>query len=120
MWEENKKQDLKKLKKEELIQIIKDLQIEELPTTVIDEDKPIRCDLHPTMKPIRLIAKLIANSSKKDEIVLDLFGGSGTTVLACEQLGRKAYVMEYDPRYADVIIQRWEEFTGKKAKLLNE
>ena len=72
------------------------------------------------MKPIDLIAYLINNSSKKDEIVLDLFGGSGTTMIACEQTNRKAFIMELDPRYCDVIIDRWEKFTNQKAELINE
>lgn len=72
------------------------------------------------MKPIDLIAYLINNSSKKDEIVLDLFGGSGTTMIACEQTNRKAFIMELDPRYCDVIVDRWEKFTNQKAELINE
>ena len=88
-------------------------------TTVINEEKPSANDLHPTMKPVKLIARLIKNSSKQGETVLDLFGGSGTTLITCEQLNRKCRMMEYDPRYADVIIDRWEQFTGKKAVLLN-
>ena len=72
------------------------------------------------MKPIDLIAYLINNSSKKDEIVLDLFGGSGTTMIACEQTNRKAFIMELDPRYCDVIVDRWEKFTDQKAELINE
>lgn len=75
-------------------------------------------DLHPTMKPIELCAKAIKNSSKKDDIVLDLFGGSGSTLIACEQLNRSAYLMELDPKYVDVIIDRWEEYTGEKAELI--
>ena len=71
------------------------------------------------MKPIKLIARLLRNSSRQEELVLDLFGGSGSTLMACEQLNRKCYTMEYDPRYVDVIIQRWEEFTGRKAELIN-
>ena len=67
------------------------------------------------MKPIEVVARAINNSSKKDEKVLDLFGGSGSTLIACEQLNRKCYMMELDPKYIDVIIQRWENFTGKKA-----
>ena len=67
------------------------------------------------MKPIPLIGKQIRNSSKPGEKVLDLFGGSGTTLMACEQMNRKCFMMEYDPKYADVIIDRWEKFTGKKA-----
>ena len=89
-------------------------------STVINEDKPRRADIHPTMKPINLFATLIKNSSKKGEIVLDLFGGSGTTMMACEQLGRVAYLMEFDPKYADAIIARYEEFTGNKAELVEE
>lgn len=88
-------------------------------TTVLDFDKPTKSKLHPTMKPVPLFDYQIKNSSKRGQIVLDLFGGSGTTMIACEQNGRKAYLMEIDPKYADVIIDRWEEFTGKKAEKLN-
>ena len=87
--------------------------------TVWDMDKEKKCDLHPTMKPIEVVARAINNSSKKDEKVLDLFGGSGSTLIACEQLNRKCYMMELDPHYVDVIIQRWENFTGKRAVKLN-
>lgn len=87
-------------------------------TTVIDENKPQRSDLHPTMKPIPLIARNIENSSKEKEIVLDIFGGSGTTLMAAEQLNRKCYMMEFSPIYVDVIIKRWEEMTGKKAEFV--
>ena len=66
-----------------------------------------------------MCAELIKHSTKENEIVLDLFGGSGSTLIACEQLNRKCYMMEYDPKYVDVIIQRWENFTGKKAVKLN-
>lgn len=88
-------------------------------STVLYEKKPTVNDLHPTMKPIPLIGRLVKNSSRSGEIVLDLFGGSGSTLIACEQLGRECRIMEYDVRYADVIIKRWEDFTGKKAVLLN-
>lgn len=88
-------------------------------TTVIDMDRPTKNTLHPTMKPIQLFDYLMRNSSKKNDVILDLFGGSGTTIMACEQNGRFAYCMEYDPKYVDVIIERWEQFTGKKAVLLN-
>ena len=84
-------------------------------TTVLDFDKPTKSKLHPTMKPVPLFDYQIKNSSKRGQKVLDLFGGSGTTMIACEQNGRKSYLMELDPKYADVIIHRWEEFTGKKA-----
>ena len=87
-------------------------------TTVIDCEKPKKNDLHPTMKPIKLFDYLIQNSSRKDEIVLDMFGGSGTTVIACEQDGRTAMVMELDPRYVDAILNRYEEFTGEKPQLV--
>lgn len=89
-------------------------------TTIINFDKPTRNDLHPTMKPIPLFDYQIKNNTKGGDIVLDLFGGSGTTIMACEQNGRNAYTMEFDPRYVDVIIDRWEQFTGEKAVLLNE
>ena len=87
--------------------------------TVWDMDKEKKCDLHPTMKPIEVVARAINNSSKKDEKILDLFGGSGSTLIACEQLNRKCYMMELDKHYIDVIIQRWENFTGEKAVKLN-
>ena len=67
------------------------------------------------MKPIRLLAKLIANSTKPGEVVLDAFGGSGSTLIACEQLGRVCKIVELDERYASVIVDRWERFTGQKA-----
>ena len=88
-------------------------------STVINFDRPTRSTLHPTMKPVGLFDYQIKNSTKSGDIVLDLFGGSGTTIMACEQNDRNAYVMELDPRYADVIIKRWEEFTGEKAVKLN-
>ena len=68
---------------------------------------------HPTMKPVALCEKAIANSSKVDNIVLDPFGGSGSTLIACEKLGRRCYMMEIDEHYCDVIIKRYEDFTGK-------
>lgn len=89
-------------------------------TTVMHFDKPQRSDLHPTMKPVALFDYQIKNSTKSGDVVLDLFGGSGTTIMACEQDGRNACVMEYDPKYVDVIIKRWEDFTGEKAKLISE
>lgn len=89
-------------------------------TTVMHFDKPQRSDLHPTMKPVALFDYQIKNSTKSGDTVLDLFGGSGTTIMACEQDGRNACVMEYDPKYVDVIIKRWEDFTGKKAKLIED
>ena len=88
-------------------------------TTVIDFNKPSRNDLHPTMKPIALFDYQIKNNTKGGDIVLDLFGGSGTSIMACEQNGRNCYTMEFDPRYVDAIIARWEQFTGQKAVLLS-
>ena len=86
-------------------------------STLIQEDKPLRSAQHPTMKPIQLIASLIANSSKKGDLVLDTFGGSGSTLLACEQLGRRCAMVELDPKYCDVIIALWEEMTGERAEV---
>lgn len=83
-------------------------------------DRPTRSDEHPTMKPIELVARAVRNSSKKGDIVLDLFGGSGSTMIACEQLGRKNRTMELDPAYCDVIVTRWEEFTGKTAERVSD
>lgn len=71
------------------------------------------------MKPVRLFDYQIQNNTKGGDIVLDLFGGSGTTIIACEQNGRNARVMELDPKYVDVIIDRWETMTGEKAVLVN-
>lgn len=84
-------------------------------TTVMDFEKPRKNDLHTTMKPVPLFAYQIANSSEKGDIVLDTFGGSGTTIIACENLGRKGRCVELDPHYCDVILARWEKLTGKQA-----
>lgn len=89
-------------------------------TTVIDFNKPSRNGEHPTMKPVGLFDYQIQNNTKGGDIVLDLFGGSGTTLIACEQNKRIAYVMELDPHYCDVIISRWETLTGKTAELLTD
>ena len=80
-------------------------------------NKPVKNDLHPTMKPVELVERALHNSSKTKDIVLDAFGGSGTTMVACEKTGRRARLIELEPKYADVIVKRWQEFTGKKAKL---
>lgn len=82
---------------------------------VVRENKPLRNADHPTMKPIPLIGRFVQNSSRPGGVVVDPFGGSGSTLMACEQLGRRCYTMEYDPKYVDVIIDRWEAFTGEKA-----
>lgn len=89
-------------------------------TTLLNFERPTKSDLHPTMKPIPLFDYQIKNNTKGGDAVLDLFGGSGTTIIACEQNGRNAYVMEYDPRYVDVIVDRWEQFTGQKAVLVTD
>jgi site-specific DNA-methyltransferase (adenine-specific) len=87
-------------------------------TTILEFDKPSRNGEHPTMKPVALFEYQMLNNTKGSDIILDSFGGSGTTLLAAEKHGRKANVMELDPKYCDVIIKRWEDFTGKKAVLL--
>lgn len=109
----------KKLSKSELVDLCKRLLESERPCTVIDEDRPSRSSEHPTMKPIKLLARLIRNSSRPGDLVLDTFGGSGSTLIACEQLKRSCCMMELDPRYCDVIVDRWESFTGEKAVLLD-
>lgn len=84
-------------------------------TTILSYAKPTRNGEHPTMKPVPLFAYLMCNSSRPGDIVLDSFGGSGTTMIAAEQMGRSARLMELDPHYCDVIIARWEKLTGNKA-----
>lgn len=94
---------------------VREDDLNEEKTTILRYDKPTSSKLHPTMKPVKLMGDLIYNSSRKGDNVLDLFGGSGTTLIACEETGRNCYMMEYDPHYCDVIISRWEALTGKKA-----
>ena len=89
-------------------------------TTILEFDKPSRNGEHPTMKPVGLFEYQMLNNTKGGDIVLDLFGGSGTTMLAAEKHGRHGYLMELDPKYCDVIVKRWEDFTGKTAVLLTE
>jgi DNA modification methylase len=91
--------------------------IEELVPSVINEPKPKRNDVHPTMKPVALIERMLRNSARPGDIVLDLFGGSGSTLMAAERLGMCARLSELDPRYCDVIVERWENYTGRKAVL---
>lgn len=105
----------RKMKKEELIAFAEKVLSDKISTTVIHENKPSRNDDHPTMKPIALLARLIKNSTRPEDRVLDSFGGSGSTLIACEQLGRTCYTAELDPKYADVIIQRWINLTGRAA-----
>jgi DNA modification methylase len=86
-------------------------------STILEFDKPSRNGEHPTMKPVALFEYQMLNNTKGGDIVLDTFGGSGTTILAAEKNGRHAYLMELDPKYCDVIIKRWQDFTGKEATL---
>lgn len=106
---------LSTMKKCDLIALCEKLLGQNQAGSVLRADKPNAADLHPTVKPQALIAPLIRNSSKRGWNVLDLFGGSGSTLIACEQTGRRCYMMELDPHYVDVIIERWEKLTGKKA-----
>lgn len=112
--------NLKKMSKPELRQLLEEIMSPDTPTTVLRYDKPLASAEHPTMKPVALFARLIRNSSRRGDAVLDLFGGSGTTAVACEQMGRDAYLMELDPAYCDVIVERWERLTNKTAKLRKE
>jgi len=109
--------NLRALDKKELMQIIKEFRNNQ-GTDIIREEKPTKSDLHTTMKPVALIKLMINNSSKEGETVLDPFGGSGSTLIACEQLKRKARVIEINAKYCDKIIKRWEDFTGEKANKL--
>lgn len=104
--------DFKSMKKDELITLLEDIYLKIMPT-VINENKPAKCDLHPTMKPINLLGTLIKNSSRKDEIVLDPFGGSGSTLIAANQLNRKARLIELERHYVDVIVKRYLKDTGE-------
>ena len=115
VWQDEKPLDYAKMKKPELLELVRQLTSPTIPTTVILENSPSKSDLHPTMKPVRLFAHLMRNSSKQGWNVLDLFGGSGTTIIAAEQMGRKAFVMELEEGYCDSIVMRWEKFTGKTA-----
>lgn len=110
--------DVDKMKKDDLVRLVKEL-MDKTPSSVLRENKPLKNDLHPTMKPVSLVGKLMNNNSREGEIVLDLFGGSGTTLIAAEQLNRKCYMMELDPHYCDVIIARWEKLTGNKAERIS-
>jgi site-specific DNA-methyltransferase (adenine-specific) len=112
--------DIEKMSKAEAKQLLKTIFDEQaISTTAMRYDKPVKDTEHPTMKPIPMIGRQIRNSSRRGDIVLDTFGGSGTTLIACDQLGRKCRIMELDPHYCDVIIARWEKLTGLKAQKLN-
>ena len=105
---------LNSLDKKELIKIITSMQNAQK-TTIIKEDKPHRNDIHPTMKPVALVQTMLENSSQERDVVLDLFGGGGSTLIASEKTNRQARLMELDPKYCDVIVKRWQDFTGKQA-----
>lgn len=118
--EDDSEIDIDKMTKTQMKVLLHKIYEEKIPTTVIYEAKPQKNTDHPTMKPVRLLGYQIRNSSKPGDRVLDSFGGSGTTLIACEQLNRKCYMMELDPHYCDVIIARWEKLTGKQAVKLQE
>lgn len=92
--------------------LLKDIYSDKISTTILNEDKPSRNGEHPTMKPLKLLARLIKNSTKIGQVVLDNFGGSGSTLIACEQLNRVCKTIELDPKYADVIIKRYLKFSN--------
>ena len=114
--EDHEELNIDKMKAAEMRALLHKIYEERIPTTVINCMKPNKDEDHPTMKPVRLFGYQMANSSRPGDIILDSFGGSGTTIVAAEQLGRKARLMEYDPHYSDVIIARWEKLTGGKAQ----
>lgn len=117
---EDKSVQLSTLKKDELIELCEKLMGLDTATTVLRAGKPMSADLHPTVKPQELLTTLLKNSTMRDWNVLDMFGGSGSTLIACEQLHRKCFMCELDPHYVDVIIKRWEDFTGRKAHPVTE
>lgn len=106
------------MSREELVSVLTDICKRGIATTVIEEDRPKKSDLHPTMKPVKLMARQVVNSTKPGWKVLDVFGGSGSTLIACEQLGRICYTMELDVNYADAILRRFEGLTGQTAELV--
>ena len=106
--------DLRELDRRQLVALIQALRNERR-TTVIREDRPRRSDLHPTMKPVGLVARCLLNSSRTGGSVYDPFAGSGTTLIACENLGRRGFAVELDRGYCDVIVDRWQRHTGLEA-----
>ncbi|WP_173279036.1 ParB N-terminal domain-containing protein [Streptococcus sp. 5004] len=112
---EEDEENLKEMTKSELISYIKTMQ-DASPTTIFYEDKPVRNDIHPTMKPLKLIARCVLNSSKKGDKILDSFNGGGSTLMVCERSERIGYAMELDPVYVERTIKRWEEETGLTAE----
>lgn len=114
---EEDEDNLKELSKSELISYIKQMQ-DGVTTSIFREDKPNRNDIHPTMKPLKLIAHCVLNSSKRGDNVLDSFNGGGSTLMVCEQTGRNYFGMELDPKFVYRTIKRWEEATGEVAELI--
>lgn len=106
--------DIDKMKKDDMVAMLKQIK-EQMPTTVIRHDRPTKSDLHPTMKPVGLVQRMVEWSSMDGWIVLDLFGGSGSTLIACQKANRRSRLMELDPKFCDVIVKRWQDFTGKIA-----
>lgn len=114
--DESQNMDLDAMSKSDMKELLKTmLNPDAVPTTTIYENKPLKNDVHPTMKPLKLIGRQIRNSTRPGEAILDLFGGSGSTMMAAEQLNRKCYMVEFDPKYVDVIVNRWEQLTGSSA-----
>ena len=107
--------EIEEMTKSQLVEIVAQIRDRAQPTTVIRHDRPTKSDLHPTMKPVSLVERMVMWSSKRGDVVLDLFGGSGSTLIACEKTERAARLMELDPKYVDVIVRRWQDFTGQKA-----
>lgn len=89
-------------------------------STLWEEKKPAASRIHPTAKPVELVVRALTNSSKNGDLVLDFFGGSGSTLIGCETMGRRAHLTEIDPKYADRIVLRWQEYTGRQARLLGD
>lgn len=108
--------DVGKLKRDDLLRIVREVKAA-TPTTVLREDRPSRSTLHPTMKPVALVQRMLEASSRETELVFDPFGGSGTTLIAAEKTNRRAALLEIEPRFADVIVKRWQAYTGRNARL---
>ena len=112
---EDKKIDFRSMKRDEMLALLKEIYSDKTSTTIINEDRPSRSAEHPTMKPLKLLERLIKNSTRPGDLILDTFGGSGSTMMCAEQLDRGCNMMEIDPVYCDVIVTRWEKLTGNKA-----
>lgn len=115
---EDEAHDFDSMSPEDMRALLKSMYAGDAPTTALFYNKPARNAEHPTMKPIDLVARLMCNSSRVNDIVLDPFGGSGSTLIAAEQCGRKCRMIELDPVYCDVILSRWESISGDKPELI--